>query len=80
MSKYSIELDCQPGNPRPDALLPSVLQGTGITIGDPVSKVFGNWMWVIPEEQEAAYALVQPVIRDRIKELYAAGAIRYGSW
>ena len=44
-SRYSIELDCAPGGPRPNELLPSVLEGTGVTL-DPeitVARCFGNF-------------------------------------
>lgn len=79
---YSIELDCAPGYPRPGHLLPDVLEGTGVTLDadEPQSMFFGEWTWVIPADQEAAYKLAQPVIKERIIALYNDGFIRYGSW
>ena len=77
---YTIELDCAPGTPRPDALLPQVLAGTGLELDEPVSTFFGNWTWAVPADQEEKYLAAKPVLAERIKALYNAGAIRYGSW
>lgn len=82
MGKFTVELDCPLGNPRPGDLLPQVLEGTGITL-DPektVARVFGNWQWVIPTEQESLYRAVRPIVADRVRALHAKGIIRYGSW
>ena len=81
-SRYSIELDCAPGGPRPNELLPSVLEGTGVTL-DPeitVARCFGNWEWMIPESEAEAFLAAKETIASRIKELYNKGRIRYGSW
>jgi hypothetical protein len=82
MGKFTVELDCPPGSPRPGDLLPIVLEGTGIKL-DPeqtVSRFFGNWQWVIPPEQESLYSAVRPEVAERIRALYNSGRIRYGSW
>lgn len=78
--KYTIELDCEPFFPRPGDLLPSVLEGTGLLLGEPVAKLFGNWTWVIPADQTALYEENRDLIKARITALYNAGQIRYGSW
>jgi len=82
MSKYTIELDCQPGSPRPGDLLPAVLKDTGVTLDPtkPQATFFGNWEWVIPTEQEEAFKAARETIKARITKLYNSGAIRYGSW
>lgn len=80
--EYTIELDCPPGSPRPSDLLPGVLAETGVTL-DPentVGRFFGNWTWVIPEDQHAAYVAARDTIKGRIQDLYKRGSIRYGSW
>ena len=80
---YSIDLDCAPGRPRPGDLLPGALHGTPIKasdLGEPVSKFFGNWMWVIPTKLEKVYAKHQKRVQANITDLYNEGAIRYGSW
>jgi hypothetical protein len=77
---YTIELDCPPGGLRPGDLLPDVLKDTGVVLGKPVAMFFGNWEWVIPEDQEPAFEAHRSVIAERIKALYNSGAIRYGSW
>jgi len=79
---HTIELDCPPGSPRPDDLLPGVLKGTGVEI-DPqktVTRFFGCWEWVVPEQYREAYEKHLKTIEARIKRLYEAGTIRYGSW
>jgi hypothetical protein len=81
-TKYTIELDCPPGNPRPGDLLPAVLQDTGVVI-DPektVGRFFGNWTWQVPPDQSEQYEKQRKLIADRIKSLYERGFIRYGSW
>ena len=44
MTTHTIELDCAPGFPRPDMLLPGILEGTGFTPEDVpcISTFFGN--------------------------------------
>lgn len=82
MKLFTIELDCAPGSPRPNELLPSVLEGTGVTI-DPdetVSRFFGNWKWQVPDDQVEAYLVARDRVKARVTELYRRGLIRYGSW
>ncbi len=76
----SIELDCAPMTPRPDTYLPGVLKGTGLKLGKTASRFFGNWEWIIPDDQEELYQKNVEVIAERITKLYNDGAIRYGSW
>lgn len=80
--EYTIELDCWPGTPRPDTLLPGVLENTGVEIEptDTASRFFGNYMWVVPEDQVEAFLAHRDTIARRIKSLHHNGAIRYGSW
>lgn len=79
---FTIELDCAPGYPRPDDLLPGVLKDTGVTIDPQATSVrfFGNWEWIVPTSQEEAYAKARDTIKARITALYHSGTIRYGSW
>lgn len=79
-NQQTIELDCAPGTPRPDSYIDSVIKDTGLPSREPVSKFFGNWMWVyndIPAEQ---WERVRATLKERITALYNAGRIRYGSW
>jgi len=82
MKSFSIELDCQPGSPRPGELLPGVLEGTGIEIDpdEPDGTLFGNWTWNIPEQFEELFETHRETIKERISKLYNNGLIRYGSW
>ncbi len=78
----TIEIDCQPGYPRPNDLLPGVLDGTGVKI-DPentIGRFFGNWTWEIPEDQEKTYRASVDTIKERLTALYHAGTVRYASW
>lgn len=82
MNLYSIELDCEPGGIRPGDLLPGVIEGLGLTLNakKPNMTMFGEWTWVIPEDQEEQYKKVQATVKERVEALYHAGQIRYGSW
>ena len=82
--KFSIELDCPPGRPRPGELINGVLHDTGLVQGDfhEPSKTFGNWCWTLREDaqKDELYTKARPTIRERIEGLYKRGVIRYGSW
>jgi hypothetical protein len=82
MTPYTIEIDCPPGNPRPDELLPGVIKDTGITLDDleNVGRFFGNWTWRVKPEANERYALARKTIADRLKALHASGHTRYSSW
>lgn len=78
----TIELDCSPGGPRPDELLPKALEGTELIPNDfeIVSKSFGNWTFELDESKEDLYDTHRDTIKNNIKYLYDKGYIRYGSW
>jgi hypothetical protein len=84
MRCYSIELDCQPGSPRPSDLFPGVIDGLGLDEEDfdNVSRFFGNWVWILKEDigKDETFTKVKPILKERVETLYGAGAIRYGSW
>lgn len=75
----TIELDCAPGTPRPDAYIGLVVAGTPLEakLKEPVSKLFGNWTWAFDIE-DSEYP--KEVIKQRVTALYQMGHIRYGSW
>lgn len=80
MSSQTIELDTPPGPIRPDDLLPSVIEGLGIKpVGEPF-KWFGNWTFEFDVPRDEWVEKYQPIIKERVKELYEKGVIRYGSW
>lgn len=76
----TIELDCAPGAARPDTHIGEVLADTGIPLKDPVSKVFGNWMWDYSDVPQEVWEAAKPKLKERISALYNSGRIRYGSW
>jgi hypothetical protein len=76
----TIELDCAPGQVRPDALLVGVLAGTSLAPREPVSKFFGNWVFDYSDVADGLWASIKPTLKERITALYHQGRIRYGSW
>lgn len=84
MEEQSIELDCQPGYPRPGDLFPSVISDTGLEPEDftNTSKLFGNWTWHLTNaaKSELFESVRYTVIKERVSALYERGLIRYGSW
>lgn len=80
MSEQSIELDCAPGNPRPDDLIAGVIEGTGLELRETCMRFFGNWKWMYDDVPPEKWAEIQPTLKARITKLYEQGVIRYGSW
>ena len=80
MAEQTIELDCAPFSPRPDSLLPGVVEETGIPVRPPVSTWFGNWTFDYSDIDPEVWAAANPVIESRVKALHRSGRIRYGSW
>lgn len=80
--RQSIDIDCAPGGIRPGDLLPGVIDGLNLTLDadKPDSMLFGNWTWIIPEDQTEQYMKVKDTVKERITNLYNNGSIRYGSW
>jgi hypothetical protein len=84
MTKYSIELDCPPGNPRPNDLIDGVLEGTGLDLSDFSTShpFFGHQAWILKAgpEREEKFELARKTFKQRVSDLYDANVIRYGSW
>jgi len=78
--EQTIYLDCAPGNPRPGDLIDDVIAGTGLPQREPVSKVFGQWIWDYTDIDKKVWDKANPKVAERIKHLYVKGLIRYGSW
>lgn len=76
----TIELDCEPGNPRPGDLIGAVIADTGLPERETVSRFFGNWTWDYTDIPAEDWAKAKPVLKERITALYNRGVIRYGSW
>jgi len=78
----TIELDCAPVGPRPDAFIAEVMKDSGVEYDkrEPVGKFFGNWTWNFSDIPEEVWKKAQEVFKKRITALYYAGHIRYGSW
>jgi hypothetical protein len=75
-----IVLDCPPGFPRPDDLLPAALEGTSLQIKPAVSKIFGAWTWDYSDVPENEYKTNLMKLKANITRLFRQGEIRYGSW
>ena len=80
MSKFTLVIDCPPGNIRPDDIAKQVLENTDIILDEAKSKVFGEWTWDIPEQYTETYQKNQKLIGERLTKLYNNGAIRYAEW
>ena len=80
IKRQTIELDCQPGFPRPGDLIDSVIKGTCLPKRKEVSTFFGNWTWNYSDIDPKEWKGIQPILKERITKLYHSGIIRYGSW
>lgn len=78
--EQTIEIDCAPGNPRPDAYITEVIAGTGLPEREPVSKFFGNWCWDYSDIDPVKWGKIQPILQARLTALYNNKFIRYASW
>lgn len=78
--KKTIELDCAPGGIRPGDLIGKVIEGTGLKNKEHISCFFGNWIWDYNEVSDEDWLKIQPILMERITDLYNKGIIRYGSW
>ena len=79
-NQQTIELDCPPGDPRSGDLIEGVIEGTGLELREPVSKLFGQWTWDYSDVPSEKWAEVKPILKERITALHNSGRIRYGSW
>jgi hypothetical protein len=80
---FTIEIDCAPGATRPSDLFPAVLAETGLEVSDfsDPDMAFGNFSWnLINDAKIELYKEKQPLIAERITNLFKKGVIRYGSW
>ena len=81
INDFSIELDCPPGDPRPNDLIAGVLKDTGLEVTDfdTGTPFFGHQTWILKEgagKDELFTSIRREVIKDRIVELYNGGWIR----
>ncbi len=76
--RYTIGIDCPPGNPRPGDFIAQVIEGTGLPERATVSRVFGAWVWDYSdvEDIEAVWEQHSAAMFDRLKALNESGLIR----
>lgn len=81
---FSIELDCPPGQVRPNDLIDGVLEGTGLEVSDfdTGAPFFGHQIWILKESagKDLLFIEKKPVFKERITQYYNQGWIRYGTW
>ena len=80
MTEYQLIIDCKPGTTRPGNIAKIVLEDTGIVLGEPKSRVFGQWTWDIPPEYCDSYQKNKDLIGTRLKNMYETGMVRYAEW
>jgi hypothetical protein len=82
--RFSIELDCPPGYPRPHDLIDGVLKDTGLEVEDfeTDSPFFGHQTWILKESarKDCIFTKSKHLFKERIEKLFYSGAIRYGTW
>jgi hypothetical protein len=78
----TIEIDCAPGNPRPDSYIKGVMENSGVEFDgrEPIGKLFGQWTWDFSDISDDIWQKAQEVFAKRLTELYNFGAVRYASW
>ena len=78
MCKYTIGIDCPPGNPRPGDLIDQVNKNTGLPSRNTISRLFGAWIWDYSdiENIEMIWQQHSFTINNRLKKLYESGLIR----
>lgn len=83
-AKYTIEIDCPPGLPRPDQLFPLVIKDTGLEAEDFElrSRLFGHFIWILREDasKTQVYLEKRQVIKKRLIALHDQGVARAVSW
>lgn len=84
LNKFSIELDCPPGYPRPGDLIDGVLRDTGLepTDFETGNPFFGHQIWILKKSanKDGIFIKKKPIFKERITRLYKEGLIRYGTW
>ena len=76
----TIDIDCEPGYPRPGDLYPDVIKDTGLPVRETVSRIFGNWTWDYSDIDPEVWKKAKPILKERLTKLYEQGLARYVSW
>jgi len=78
--EHTIEIDCEPGTPRPGDLIGTVIADTGLPLRPDVARFFGCWTWNYSDVSHKKWTEIQPILKERLTKLYNDGVIRYASW
>jgi hypothetical protein len=82
--RFSIEIDCPPGYPRPEDLIDGVLKDTGLEAVDFETgcPFFGHQTWILKEsaKKDDIFTKSKFLFKERIMKLFYSGVIRYGTW
>jgi hypothetical protein len=76
----TIEINCPPMSARPDTFIEGVIKDTGLELKEPCAKCFGNWTWDYSEVSDEKWLSVQPILAERLTQLYEDSVARYVSW
>jgi hypothetical protein len=78
--EQTIEIDCQPGYPRPGDLIEDVIKGTGLPVRETTSRLFGCWTWDYNDIPKSEWNKAKPILKERLTKLYDNHVVRYCSW
>jgi hypothetical protein len=76
----TIQLDCPPGDPRPDDLIEGVIENLDLPKRDHLGCLFGWWVWDYSDIDPEHWKKIKPTLKRRIGALYKKGIIRAGGW
>jgi len=95
MSTLNIEIDCPPGQTRPDVYFNYILKllescddkqlwdfAKKCIGAESASRSFGNWSWYISFNRDNIHlkSILQTHFKTELTKLYNSGRIRYASW
>ena len=71
--RQEIELDCPPGDPRPNDLIEEVIKDTGLPSRESSGILSGHALWDYSDIAPEIWQKATPTIIQRIRELYRRG-------
>jgi len=78
----TIEIDCPPGEPRPDFFMDTIIARSGLNIKCPETshRCFGEWGWDFSHLDVTTWGVLKATAREYLTEAHNQGLIRYAGW